>query len=1025
MADRFFVMKPAKVQQLQEAIDSGVWAFPVRKSEPQLYDQLAEAWDSTRLAGTDVILLFSANRSKRWAGYAKLLERPQGPDVAVEEAKEDGTPSTALCKPFRIQWLRKTRNPMSKGLPSSACAALKNDLAEGQLVNLSRNGQEVVAASAARLCALMRSCFEQEEAEAAPPPVPPPLFLLEEGEEAHAGFTRLTDMVARERGRVLFAAAYGSRRYNLHSADSDTDMLVVYQAPLVDVLSRDSARAVVKNDNSYDTDVTLAELAGFIDKLEGGDVHMVEALFQTGDDAVLIDGASSPVWQQLKALRHRLVTRRLVKHAVSEARGRKGLRSLRTAEELLPALAFKRWAIVLRLLETALYALQHHTMRTWLDDDHPLRRRLLDVRAGVFTHAECQAQANALLEAIETEKQSSLLPECCDVKAELNNLLLRARLGEGAAELRLPPQPLTAVGRRPNSHELHAAAKAVNELDGIGRLLFAGLQGNALYGTVGLPSRDTPIQLLVMSSNHGAARLVESLYSSALKLARAHADQSMRAEPVESPYRAHVRRAGADERLVTVDGVRFFITIRDASDYADLLRNGNPGVLESMFLPAEYILASSAEWQALRDLFPDRTALYTARAVKGYAGQAAAIVKQQAGRRDLTPVQRRCLWFDACRLLSCARLMVAGESLVYSLPEAAASMVITEESKAADLSAIGDEEDALPPIGSASYMLALLAGERGYTGLSDAVMAGADEIMKQPRKPKMLPLPPLQAWVDSVRASDTPLPARVVSDEPFNAAGDAPLEESTAKLLRTLTFPKPHGNVLFVARSGSYMYDLHTARSDEDYFIIYADSLADLRCMRPPKPLCSGHPPSKFGEDKAGVMEYEACEIAFFLTLLMKGNPRNIEPLFSDRNLFVAPLWAELCAIRHLFLTERLIDHYFGYVHDRLHRVAKQDGEHAKAKLFYHAFHKLTDLKRLLRGEEPMVTAVGERRDFILRIRAGPWEGDFSPDALMERARAEVSEADVLRAARKQRLPAEVDVDALAEWLMSVRERGP
>lgn len=39
-----------------------------------------------------------------------------------------------------------------------------------------------------------------------------------------------------------------------------------------------------------------------------------------------------------------------------------------------------------------------------------------------------------------------------------------------------------------------------------------------------------------------------------------------------------------------------------------------------------------------------------------------------------------------------------------------------------------------------------------------------------------------------------------------------------------------------------------------------------------------------FGSDKAGEVEYTALELGMFLEELIRGNPRNIEPLFLDNS---------------------------------------------------------------------------------------------------------------------------------------------
>jgi hypothetical protein len=55
---------------------------------------------------------------------------------------------------------------------------------------------------------------------------------------------------------------------------------------------------------------------------------------------------------------------------------------------------------------------------------------------------------------------------------------------------------------------------------------------------------------------------------------------------------------------------------------------------------------------------------------------------------------------------------------------------------------------------------------------------------------------------------------------------------------------------------------------------------------------------------------YSGKEIKEFLAELVKGNPVNLEPLFTDpaRSAFESREWSSLRALRHQFVTQRAVD---------------------------------------------------------------------------------------------------------------------
>lgn len=89
----------------------------------------------------------------------------------------------------------------------------------------------------------------------------------------------------------------------------------------------------------------------------------------------------------------------------------------------------------------------------------------------------------------------------------------------------------------------------------------------------------------------------------------------------------------------------------------------------------------------------------------------------------------------------------------------------------------------------------------------------------------------------------------------------------------------------------------------------------------------------------------------------------------------------------------------------------------ACSKLLYHAYHKLHDLERLVRGVPPSVAATGIQREEIMAFRSerGADLGALAREAWQRLAEAEAFECQT------DHMHAEVDIDELVGWLVGVR----
>mmetsp|Transcript_60381 Transcript_60381/g.155621 ORF Transcript_60381/g.155621 Transcript_60381/m.155621 type:complete len:573 (+) Transcript_60381:78-1796(+) len=306
-----------------------------------------------------------------------------------------------------------------------------------------------------------------------------------------------------------------------------------------------------------------------------------------------------------------------------------------------------------------------------------------------------------------------------------------------------------------------------------------------------------------------------------------------------------------------------------------------------------------------------------------------------------------------------------------------------------------------------------------------------------PETAEELPGEAVRAWVDGIRQEDFRAYAVSCSDwaapEEIVSAGALPPEWA-----ERLAPAWPQGaELLFMVQSGSFMYDLHTAASDEDYTIVFASPPENLLASRPPHAHFEHHAPCGFAEDKSGEIEFSGRELGNYLVELAKGNAKVIELLFTEKPHISSPVWRELRARRRGFLTLRCAKQYLGFISERLQKATADLQQHTArdafdeasarrlSKYLYHAHHKILELGRVLAGGEPSVALVGDERDFVLELRLRPPGTVAEAHELLTKAEARRHElSGKLNEARETgSLPAEVCEDAVGKWLRSVRAR--
>ena len=169
-----------------------------------------------------------------------------------------------------------------------------------------------------------------------------------------------------------------------------------------------------------------------------------------------------------------------------------------------------------------------------------------------------------------------------------------------------------------------------------------------------------------------------------------------------------------------------------------------------------------------------------------------------------------------------------------------------------------------------------------------------------------------------------------------------------------------------------------------------------------------------------------------------------LEPLFvaQDGAVHSSMVWHELQALRRRCLfTRRAARQYLGFVNDRLCKAKKaleRDGEiKAASKYLYHGMHKLSQLRSIIAGDEPIIylpSGGGPESDYgrIMRVRqcvrtdsAGELQVARAEQLLSTELKAATEELAQLQADAFDTLiesfPEEVDFDELEAWLLDVR----
>jgi hypothetical protein len=151
--------------------------------------------------------------------------------------------------------------------------------------------------------------------------------------------------------------------------------------------------------------------------------------------------------------------------------------------------------------------------------------------------------------------------------------------------------------------------------------------------------------------------------------------------------------------------------------------------------------------------------------------------------------------------------------------------------------------------------------------------------------------------------------------------------ERLINLAEQLSLPFALDELVFITQTGSFMYGLNVAASDVDYTAVFRTPTKEVVSMRPPSNCFTKIVDLPFGSNKGGEVDYAGKEVLKFAAEVLCGSIPNFELLFVNDWIYASVIWEELVAIRSDFLSVQMVDQYFGFIVNRLGKLAQVESK--------------------------------------------------------------------------------------------------
>lgn len=432
--------------------------------------------------------------------------------------------------------------------------------------------------------------------------------------------------------------------------------------------------------------------------------------------------------------------------------------------------------------------------------------------------------------------------------------------------------------------------------------------------------------------------------------------------------------------------------------FLHFLSRGRTRCLEVLYAPTSAVLYEDKVWQNLRKILDYKDLMGLQGSVFSCLGQCTGKIGKKTSKKGPFRLRETATFQDFCNSF---RLVHHLHNLVHGLPP------LTDVFSVDDLPVLAKE-------GATMLQKLYRDHDTSKRDIFNIVMKWNEEVTGQLSKFIYTDVNKieqfLQKWQVDVRLEGRAVVHQALPDDHTS------LVDVMEKIGGPVGKLDP-SQILLVARAGSHMYGLSTPESDVDYIVIFREKTETvLGTCKALKDIYESRGPTKD-------FEYGAYEAKVFCEMVLKGSVVILELLFAEGHEYTSPQWQALSEKKKAFLTETGIQQFIGLVKNNFHllKQEKHRGTPRDRKLFYQIFHKMNSISYMMRGDVPPIRCSGDVRDYIMRIRTQPLQGDLDRDVLSQTAQQKFEQLQQELGSRVKRLKENMDYTLMLDWLLSVR----
>lgn len=232
---------------------------------------------------------------------------------------------------------------------------------------------------------------------------------------------------------LLFATISGAHLYGFPSSDSDFDLRGVHILPLDTVVGLDEGDQMVEKEGIYDgleIDLVTHDVTKFFQLVLKRNGYVLEQIYSP------LVVQSTPEHEELKAIASRCITRHHAHHYLGFAATQWNLFTKESPPRVKPLLYVYRVLLTgIHLMHTGEVEANLETLNTSAELTHVeelIARKRSGPEKGLLDAADMAfhgREVERLTAELESAYEVSKLPEAPSARAELNDLLVRIRLG--------------------------------------------------------------------------------------------------------------------------------------------------------------------------------------------------------------------------------------------------------------------------------------------------------------------------------------------------------------------------------------------------------------------------------------------------------------------------------------------------------------------------------------------------------------------------------------------------------------------